>query len=93
MGYREALKRGGTYKESEIKDVCVSVCTIQDKYDLAFIESETRDFLVLKVTRSDFTEGLVIVNKEYIVSISVVYEGDIVITSNSQLISDDPSYE
>lgn len=92
MGYREALKRGGTYKESEIKDVCVSICTIQDKYDLAFIEFETRDFLGIKVTRPDFTEGFVIVNKEYIVSISVVYEGDIIITPANQLI-EDPSYE
>lgn len=79
MGYREALKRGGNYTESQIKDVCVSIATETDIYDLAFIEFETRDLLGVKVTRNDFTEGFVVINKKYIVSIAIVYAGDVVI--------------
>lgn len=92
MGYREALKRGEHYKESELKDVCVSIETLHDVYNLAFIEFETREFLGIRVTRPDFTEGLVILNKEYIVSIAIVYQGDFVIASQEELTQDDPSY-
>lgn len=77
MGYREALKRGGHYKESEIGDVCVSITTETSTYSLAFIEFETRDFLGIRVTRQDFTEGFVVLNKKYVESISIVYQGDI----------------
>lgn len=77
MGYREALKRGMGYKESEVSDACVNILTTTDEYPLSFIEFETRDFLGIKTTRNDFTEGFVVLSKKYIVSIAVVYAGDI----------------
>lgn len=84
MGYREALKRGMGYKESEIKDACVNILTETDEYPLSFIEFETRDYLGIKTTREDFTEGFVVLNKKYIVSISIVYQNDIVIQTEEE---------
>lgn len=82
--------RGENYTEAELKDVCVSIVTCYDAYDLAFIEFETTNYLGIRVTRHDFTEGFVIINKKYIVSVSVVYQGDIVFTKDNEF--DDPSY-
>ena len=84
MGYREALKRGMGYKESEVNDACVNILTETDEYPLSFIEFETRDFLGIKSTREDFTEGFVVLNKKYIVSISIVYQNDIIIQTKEE---------
>lgn len=84
MGYREALKRGMGYKESEINEACVNILTETDEYPLSFIEFETRDFLGIKTTREDFTEGFVVLNKKYIVSISIVYQNDIIIQTDEE---------
>ena len=83
MGYREALKRGMGYKESEINEACVNILTETDEYPLSFIEFETRDFLGIKTTREDFTEGFVVLNKN-IVSISIVYQNDIIIQTDEE---------
>ena len=32
MGYREAIKRGMGYKESELEDCCVNILTETDEY-------------------------------------------------------------
>ena len=79
MGYREAIKRGMGYKESDLKECCVNILTETDEYPLSFIEFETRDLMGIKTTRSDFTEGFVVLNKKYITSIAIVYAGDIVL--------------
>lgn len=84
MGYREALKRGMGYKESEINEACVNILTETDEYPLSFIEFETRDFLGIKTTREDFTEGFVVLNKKYVVSISIVYQNDIIIQTDEE---------
>lgn len=78
MGYREAIKRGMGYTESQLKDACVNILTEHEEYLLSYIEFETRDLLGIKTTRQDFTEGFVILNKKYISSISIVYQNDII---------------
>lgn len=77
MGYREAIKRGMGYKESDLKDCCVNILTETDEYPLSFIEFETRDLMGIKTTRSDLTEGFVVLNKKYITSIAIVYANDL----------------
>ena len=77
MGYREAIKRGMGYKESDLKDACVNIYTTNNEYLLSFIEFETRDLMGIKTTRPDFTEGFVVLNKKYISSVSIVYQNDI----------------
>ena len=79
MGYREALKRGMGYTESQVTDACVTILTEHEEYPLAFIEFETRDLMGIKTTRPDFTEGFVVLNKKYISSVSIVYQNDITI--------------
>lgn len=79
MGYREAIKRGMGYKESDLKDCCVNILTETDEYPLSFIEFETRDLMGIKTTRSDLTEGFVVLNKKYITSIAIVYANDILL--------------
>ena len=87
MGYIEALKRGMGYEDSEVNDACLDILTETDKYPLSFIDFETENFLGIRKTRPDGTEGFVVLNKKYIVSISIVYRGDI------QLDKDDKSHE
>ena len=84
MGYREAIKRGMGYKESDLKECCVNILTETDEYPLSFIEFETRDLMGIKTTRSDFTEGFVVLNKKYITSIAIVYAGDIVLEQEKE---------
>ena len=38
----------------------------------------------IKTTRSDFTEGFVVLNKKYITSIAIVYAGDIVLEEKEE---------
>jgi len=78
MEYKDALKKGMGYKDSDIKDACVDILTETEEYPLSFIEFETRDLLGIKHTRPDGTEGFVVLNKKYITSIAVVYQQDII---------------
>lgn len=89
MGYREAIKRGMGYKESEVNDACVDILTETEEYPLSFIKFETRDLLGIYNTRPDGTEGFVVLNKKYITSIAIVYDGDITI----DLVKEDNSHE
>lgn len=84
MGYREAIKRGMGYKESELKDACVNIYTTDNEYLLSFIEFETRDLMGIKTTRPDFTEGFVVLNKKYITSVVMVYQNDIVVNEKEE---------
>ena len=84
MGYREAIKRGMGYNDSDLKDACVNILTTTTEYPLSFIEFETKDLIGISTTRSDFTEGFIVLNKEYVVSISIVYENDIVIDTDKK---------
>lgn len=84
MGYREAIKRGMGYKESDLEECCVNILTETDEYPLSFIEFETRDLMGIKTTRSDFTEGFVVLNKKYITSIAIVYANDIVLEERKE---------
>lgn len=84
MGYREAIKRGMGYKESDLTDCCVNILTETDEYPLSFIEFETRDLMGIKTTRSDLTEGFVVLNKKYITSIAIVYANDIVLDEEKE---------
>lgn len=74
--YSNILKK--TMNLTEIKDLCVSI-TLDDGtiYPLCFIESEDYKFLIVASTGDDGCERVVIIDKNKIVSISVVYEQDI----------------
>ena len=64
-------------KMDDISELCVSVDCRDIVFPLCFIRSENLKYLVLDSTRDDGTEGVVVVPKENILSVSVVYEQDI----------------
>lgn len=79
MGYVEQIMKGMKCEKEDVQNICVTITTENEVYELSFIEFETRDFLGINSTRKDFTEGFVILNKKYIVSMAVVYQQDIVL--------------
>ncbi len=79
MEYLEILKKIGNYEDiEEVKEsCCVNILTEFTQYNFCFIDFETEDFLGIYCTNEDFTERFVLIKKEYIVSISLVYQQDI----------------
>ena len=59
------------------KNICVNITTITDLYNLCFIEYEDHKKIGCYITGEDGRERLIIINKEQIVAIQVVYEQDI----------------
>lgn len=74
MNITELLER--TLKAS-IKEICVNITTITDYYPLCFIEYEDYEKLGGYITGEDGNERFLIINKEQIVAIQVVYEQDL----------------
>jgi hypothetical protein len=57
--------------------ICVNISTEIMDYNLCFIEYEDSEKLGVYVTHEDGRERYMILNKQYIVSLQVVYENDI----------------
>lgn len=89
LEYKEALKRGMGYEDTDFESACLDILTETEEYPLSFIEFETSELLGITHTRTDGTEGFVVLNKKYITSIAVVYEGDI----NIDVLEEDNSHE
>ena len=92
LEYKEALKRGMGYDDSEIQDACLDILTETEEYPLSFIDFETSDLLGIRHTRTDGTEGFVVLNKKYITSIAIVYKGDITVEKYEEDNSHEVSY-
>lgn len=60
----------------ELKDLCVSIDLGEVVYPLSFIRWETNNYLVIDSTGDDGCERLVVLNKEKILSVNVVYQQD-----------------
>lgn len=80
MEYLEAIKEGMGYTDEEAKDACLDIITETEEFPLSYIRFETRDLLGIDWTRPDGTEGFIVLNKKYIVSIAIIYAGDIKLT-------------
>lgn len=59
-----------------LKDLCVSVDLGDVVYPLSFIREETDNYLVIDSTGDDGCERLVVVAKDKILSVNVVYQQD-----------------
>lgn len=79
------MKIMGYKKEEELKDCCINILTEFAQYNLSFIDFETEDFLGIWVTHEDMTERFTLLDKKYIVSVSIVYEQDIVIEKQEEV--------
>ena len=72
--YSELLKKH--MELEDIKDLCVSIDLLDVVYPLCFIREETSDYLVVDNTDENGFEKVVIIPKENILSVKVVYEQD-----------------
>lgn len=59
------------------KNICVNISTIIADYNMCFIEYEDEEKLGVYITGNDGRERYLIINKESIVSLQVVYRDDI----------------
>ena len=66
-----------TALEIDSKHVCLNITTITDIYPLCFIEYEDNEKIGTYITGEDGRERFLIIYKEHIVSLQVIYEQDI----------------
>ena len=60
-----------------VSDLCVSIDCRDMIFPFCFIRRETLKYLIVDSTRADGTEGIVVIPKSNILSVSVVYEQDL----------------
>jgi hypothetical protein len=67
------------HKEVKIdpRHICLNITTITDIYQLCFIEHEDHEKLGVYITGDDGKERYLIIMKDQIVSLQVIYEDDI----------------
>ena len=63
--------------DTDYQHICLNITTITDIYQLCFIEYEDYEKLGCYLTGTDGRERFLIINKEQIVALQVVYEQDI----------------
>ena len=61
----------------DVKDLCVTVDCKEIVFPLCFIRKETLKYLVVDSTADDGTEKVVVIPKDNILSVNVVYQQDI----------------
>lgn len=74
MNIRELLNKE---LDTDPKHICLNITTITGIYNLCFIEYEDHTKIGAYITGEDGRERYIIINKEQIVAIQVVYENDI----------------
>ena len=67
----------------DLKHICLNITTITDIYQLCFIEYEDPIKLGVYITGEDGRERFLIIYKDQIVSLQVIYEDDIKIQIGS----------
>ena len=80
--YSELLKKH--MELEDIKDLCVCIDLLDVVYPLCFIREETSDYLVVDNTDENGFEKVVIIPKENILSVKVVYQQDIDLLDGSE---------
>jgi len=63
--------------EIKIQDIPLIINTIEASYPLAFLDYEEENILGINYTMEDGTERFVVVNKEHIIDIEILYQQDI----------------
>ena len=77
-----------TALEIDPKHVCLNITTVTDIFNLCFIEYEDDEKIGTYITHEDGRERFLIIYKEHIVSLQVVYENDIKVLMDSEESSD-----
>ena len=68
----------------DIKDLCVSIDLLDVVYPLCFIREETSEYLVVDNTDENGFEKVVIIPKDNILAVKVVYQQDIEMLDESE---------
>ena len=63
--------------EIDPKHICLNITTITDIFQLCFIEYEDNEKIGVYITHEDGRERFMIIYKQHIISLQVVYEQDI----------------
>ena len=67
----------------DLKHICLNITTITDLYQLCFIEYEDMEKIGCYITGEDGKERFLIIYKDQIVALQVIYEDDIKIQIGS----------
>ena len=75
--YSLMISKGMNVNKDEVNKVCVRVLTYDTLYNFAFIDYEDDDCLGVSYTVDDGTERFVIINKQNISDIEIIYADDL----------------
>ena len=68
--------------KTDKKYICTTITTLTDIYHLCFIEYEDHEKIGAYITGEDGAERFLIIYKDHIVAVQVVYEQDIKLLKN-----------
>lgn len=74
--YTKMIANGMSCKKDEVSDVCLCITLSDTQYNMAFIDYENDNCLGVNYTATDGTERFVVINKDHIIDIAVVYQQD-----------------
>jgi hypothetical protein len=89
--YYSKMLLNGFPNDSEIKvqDIPLIINTIDTSYPFAFIDYEEKNVLGVNYTVEDGTERFIVINKEHIINIEILYQQDIdILTEDAEEDSD-----
>lgn len=75
--YTKMIANGMSCSEEEVSDKCLRITLLDVVYNMAFIDYENEDCLGVNYTANDGTERFVVINKDHIVDVAIIYQQDI----------------
>lgn len=91
--YSSMLLKGLPNSEGlTVQDIPLVIDTVDTSYSLAFIDFEKDNILGINYTVEDGTERFVILNKEYVVDVKVLYQQDVDILTDDDKQDSDVMY-
>lgn len=75
--YSLMISKGMNVNRDEVNKICVRVLTYDTLYNFAFIDYEDDDCLGVSYTVDDGTERFVIINKQNISDIEIIYADEL----------------
>lgn len=91
--YTKMIANGMSCSEEEVSEKCLRITLFDVTYNMAFIDYENDDCLGVNYTAPDGTERFVVINKDHIVDVAIIYQQDIEQTDEQEETHDDVSYQ
>ena len=70
--------------KTDKKYICTTITTLTDIYHLCFIEHEDHEKIGAYITGEDRAERFLIIMKDHIIAVQVVYEQDLKLLKNEE---------